>query len=906
MNRELIYSVSEHANTLVIKIQEAERDQFVLTAIKQQRALTLDLLKTLQTSKDSALVAFLIQQESLYLKKTTGRAPDARTPFNLVHVGHQNISELLRFFAMNGRLYFNDKALVVDLFGKTELYYRIDQVNNVTVTNLHVTSGSQEYLLSSCDFIGRGPPHWIIKGMALKIISTDIDWKELQSAVNGTPYPIDEILLNSKEDVNAPKVVIPESFTVIQKEPLPVLILTDRSGAFANLWMDYGDGSSLVSYHDPVIKKRQMIAERGWEKDLLETDFVLKNVGTSHYYCPIDKVAKSLSFLLEIGWQIKDWKDKKVVHHQEATISAEMQEGMIAIKGKVKYDCFHADLTTIVGAFNRRERFVEIAIGHVALLPTNWESMGLDYIIDEGEVVGDTVRIKAHCMNNLTEFFDKQSHMQCDQSLMNLKKRLTDFKEVTLSPPSDQFHGELRPYQQEGVNWLSFLYEFGFHGMLADDMGLGKTIQVLAFLSRIECSSSVLIVVPTSLLFNWMREIKRFLPSAEVIIHHGSDRGTFQGLSPRKSVIMDHLVIILTSYTTLRLDLPFFIQHRYSCLILDEAQAIKNSQTQIFKAVARLNAQFRLSITGTPIENNILELWSHFHFLMPDLLGEEAPFKAELQAGQSDNRFFKRIKKQIRPFLLRRYKEDVALDLPEKIEQIVWVEMTADQRRLYESVLSNARSQLMNKVSADGVGKHRMEILEVIMRLRQICCHPLLVQSGEASEGLLESAKLDALMQDIEIAISEKRKILVYSQFTSMLTLIKKRIYCEGWTYVYLDGSTKDREKVVNQFQEDPSTYLFLISLKAGGVGLNLTAADYVFLYDPWWNTAVENQAINRAHRIGCKQTVIAKRYIVAESIEEKMMKLKTFKSSLADDLFDEEGKSSALTADDLLFLLSD
>ena len=908
--KELIYSLVDNTNILTIKIQEAERSNFLLEPIKDQRLLTRDLLLSLQTPKDVNLISFLIEQETSYLKKTTGLAFDSkRTQLNEIHVTHQKSAELLRLFAMNGKLYFEGKSLSIDLFGKTELYYKVEGASGKPKITAHLSSGTQEYTLSSCDFIGRGPPHWFIKGMSLRVLTTELDWKELQAAREANPYPLDELIFNAKEDIAAPRVVFDgvvfnESFDPIkEREPLPVLILADRSGAFANLWMDYGEETPLVSYHDSMasgkFKKRQLVVESGWEKDLLETDFIRKQVGTTQYYCPLDKVAKSLAFLLELGWELRDWKDRVICSHQEATFSAETSERNICIKGKIKYHQFDADLTTIVGAFNRRERFVEIGPGHVALLPGSWEQFGLDDIAELGEIVGDGIQIKKHHLSSMNDLFDKQPLMKTDGSLQQLRDRLADFEKIGEALPGPDFLGTLRPYQQEGLNWLSFLYDFGFHGMLADDMGLGKTVQVLALLSRINYSSDVLIILPTSLIFNWSREIKRFLPKASVIIHHGGDRSLFSHTKPS---------IILTSYATLRLDLPLFLQREYSCLILDEAQAIKNSQTQTAKAIAQLDAQFRLSITGTPIENNLMELWSHFRFLLPDLLGEEATFRTELQSGQSDSRFLRRIRKQIRPFLLRRRKEEVAGDLPEKIEQVVWVEMDDDQRRLYETVLTGARKNLIEKVSIDGASKHRMEILEVIMRLRQICCHPMLFNSGlfnSGDEGNRESSKLETVIQDIATVVAEGRKVLVYSQFTSMLNLIKERVVRENWKYAYLDGSTRNREEAVTQFQDDPTTSLFLISLKAGGIGLNLTAADYVFLYDPWWNVAVENQAIDRAHRIGRKDTVVAKRYIVAESIEEKMMTLKAAKSQLADGLFDDEGLvNAALTVDDLMFLL--
>jgi SNF2 family DNA or RNA helicase len=469
---------------------------------------------------------------------------------------------------------------------------------------------------------------------------------------------------------------------------------------------------------------------------------------------------------------------------------------------------------------------------------------------------------------------------------------------VATTYPGSQFIGELRPYQQEGVNWLSFLYEYGFHGILADDMGLGKTVQVLAFLSQLQLSQPILIVLPTSLIFNWKKEIERFLPGQPVMVHHGS-------LRPKAFDLRSSGTFILTSYTTLRIDLPLFLSIEYQGVILDEAQVIKNAQTQTAQAVCRLNSQFRLSITGTPVENHLSELWSHFHFLIPELLGEHKEFEAELTAGVADSRYLKKIKRKIKPFILRRRKEEVAKDLPEKIEQIVWVEMAASQRQVYDEFLAGIRGNLLKKVETDGISRHRMEVLEAILRLRQICCHPLLVSAHLAENQAIASSKLDILLQDLETILDEGRKVLVYSQFTSMLALIGKELKNRGWNFAYLDGSTMNREKVVNQFQEDPQVPIFLISLKAGGIGLNLTAADYVLLFDPWWNEAVENQAINRAHRIGRQDTVFAKRYLAQETIEEKIMILKEHKRLLIEDILDDETGNSCLTEQDLTFLLS-
>jgi len=900
--RELIYSIdktrSDQDDALAIKIQEADRDGFALKAVQNQRVLTKSLALSLATPKDANLLPFLIKEENAYIKKTTGNFPDEKkVSYSVVHIAPSSIPEALKLFATTSKLYLNDKQLVIDLYGKATFHYVVDS----KVAEGRVTSGTQEFPIYTCDFIGRGSPHWFIMGISLKYISTDVSWKDLKRAYNKEAFDITELIDDAKEDADAPRVILSDVYAPVQNEPLPVLVLTDRNGAFANLMMDYRNGTPLVDMHLPDTKgsKRSPSSEQAWEKDLLETDFIVKFAGNSRYYCPLDKVAKSIGFLLEIGWTVRDWKGNRVLLQDHIDLQAQTGAKGIFVKGKVHYDTFEANLTDIVGAFNRRERFAEIAPGHVALLPNSWEKSGLDNIIEEGEIVGDALVVKRNSFGMLSGLFESQPKMTMDAPLTELRSKLEGFVGVQSITPGNSFKGTLRPYQQEGLNWLSFLHNFGFSGMLADDMGLGKTVQVLAFISTLSLDQPLLIVVPTSLIFNWKKEIERFLPGYTITIHHGPKRPqSIEVFGPEKHQL------ILTTYTTLRLDFALLSQISYSCLIIDEAQAIKNANTQTSQAITRIQAPFRLSITGTPVENNLQELWSHFHFLIPDLFGDEASFTAEIQAGMSDQRYLKRIKRKIRPFLLRRRKEEVAKDLPEKIEQTVWVEMSEGQRARYEEFLTGVRRNVLSKVSVDGAGKHRMEILEAIMRLRQICCHPLLVIAEGIHESA-ESAKLDALMQDLETAISEGRKVLVYSQFTSMLALIAKHVKTRGWQYVYLDGSTQNREKVVTEFQENPSIPLFLISLKAGGIGLNLTAADYVFLYDPWWNNAVENQAIDRAHRIGRKDTVIAKRYVVAESIEEKMMKLKAAKSSLAAELLDDDSVPTQLSTDDLLFLLS-
>jgi superfamily II DNA or RNA helicase len=895
-------------NELVYTLDSATKEGLIITLGDKNGGKTFSAWKTLASKEsDKQALEALLKEEMAYQKKLTGKTAQIDSLIlHKIHVSTPQSIPILQLIA--SKLYFDKNQLVCDFYGKVDFYYEIVPLpNNKIEVHGRLKSRSSDIPLTECSFIGPGKPHWFVHGISLKVIATDISWKELQLA--RAPRTLEgsqkALFLEEAQDEGIEVVIKDASLQEIQQQndPHPLLILKDRLGAFADLWMDYGNAS--VKYDDPhdiikgdkgeILFKRLRQAEKGWEKDLLETDFIKKTVGNSEYYCPVDKIAKSLTFLLEIGWQIRDWKNARVIRHDTFKLNMEEVGDIIAIRGKVCYGDHEADASAVVGAFNRREHFVQLNGGTVGLLPPKENQFVLQDIADDVEIVGQDLHVKKSHFGTLSTLFHQA---QVSPSLESLKEKWTTFTGIQEVKTSTNFKGELRPYQQIGLNWLSFLDEFGFHGILADEMGLGKTVQVLAMLSCIETTQPHLIVLPTSLLFNWKNEIHRFLPHFSCYVHQGPHRNkSIEELSQHS--------IILTSYTTLRIDFPLFQKIPFYGVILDEAQMIKNAHTQTAQSVYGLTAKLRLCITGTPVENHLNELWSHFHFLIPDLFGSLESFEADVSAAQSDKRYLDRIRRKIAPFILRRRKQEVAKDLPERIDQVMWIEMSEEQREMYDQFLSGLRGGLLKKVEADGMGKHRMEILEAILRLRQICCHPHLVSSLTDEAPLSTNAKFDALCEDLETIVEEGGKVLVYSQFTSMLKIMAKYAKEKGWNYAYLDGSTKDREKVVTAFQEDPSQNLFFISLKAGGVGLNLTAADYVYLYDPWWNNAVEEQAINRAHRIGRHDKVIAKRFVTVESIEEKMMKLKAAKSLVVEELFDSEVTPHNLTVDDLYFLLS-
>jgi len=745
-----------------------------------------------------------------------------------------------------------------------------------------VEIGGIYYPSSSIDFLFEGTPLW---GICKQIIFVLREVKK--SGMLGI-YPGDVLLTGAeKSKFLAYKEHPPDGFPEISwkgtctLQAWPVLVLQDVHGAFANLWMDYGD--RLVDMtEEGSFPGRNYEMERGWERDLLETGYQKKLTGSSHYYCPTDQVGKTMAFLWDLGWKIKDSKGRDIIRLSGKNLELSLQKERVIVRGTLQFDSYQADIKDFVGAFSRRETFVELTSEVVGWLGDK-EFPSLMQDSDECFISKKSF--------GLLQAFTEEPGVHLDEPMRSLYERLQMIQES--SPEEKPFSKELYPYQQRGRDWLIYLANNGFSGLLADEMGLGKTIQTLAFLSCRDFPDPVLVVVPASLLFQWKKEWEELLPSLPLYVHAGRERKNQEFLQECRA--------ILISYTTLRLDQELFQSLRLSLVILDEAQGIKNPGSQLARVIGSLHSSMRLALTGTPVENRIEDLWSIFRFLEPELLGEKKDFQAAYQAAAADERYIVNIRKKLRPFLLRRGKEEIADQLPDKIEQTIFVEMSEEQREFYEQWLRKAKAGVLHKVYEEGGKARRMEILEAILRLRQIAVDPLLVDG----EWQGSSAKKDRVLADLEEMITQGRKVLIYSQFTSMLAILRKEIQKLGWKYVYLDGETKNREEVVSAFQTDPSSQLLLISLKAGGVGLNLTAADYVLLLDPWWNEAVERQAMDRAHRIGRKNPVVARRYITSSSVEEKMMKIKEHKTGLAKGLLEDMQEATAWSFQELCDLLS-
>ena len=483
-------------------------------------------------------------------------------------------------------------------------------------------------------------------------------------------------------------------------------------------------------------------------------------------------------------------------------------------------------------------------------------------------------------------------------------KQISTFSTMDVPALPKGIKAEFREYQTRGFGWLWFLYQYGLNGILADDMGLGKTLQALALLQKAKEKNKKapnLVICPTSVVFNWENEIEKFAPGLSCLKLSGTERNDLFKEIPKYDVV-------ITSYALIRRDIAKLKKYEFRYVILDESQNIKNAESMTAQSVKQLNCRHKLALSGTPIENRLEELWSIFDFLMPGFLFDKNEFNYRYVTPimeREDKTVEKRLKSQIYPFILRRMKRDVAKDLPDKIENVAYCELTPEQKDFYLEVMDSTREELFKSIEEKGIEKSRMSIFSALLRLRQICCHPRLYDK-ENIKGIKQSGKFEQLKVMLEEIIAEKHRVLLFSQFVDMLDIVKEWLTKEGIKHEYLTGSTKDRQEVVERFNSDPTIPIFLISLKAGGTGLNLTGADYVIHYDPWWNPAVEDQATDRAYRIGQTKKVFVYRMITKGTVEEKIQKLKSRKRDLVDSVISVDrniGKS--LTYEDLKDIFS-
>ncbi len=682
---------------------------------------------------------------------------------------------------------------------------------------------------------------------------------------------------------------------------------------------------------------RKVKRDFDWENEI---QYFLKEVGLLEkngcYTLPdLDRIENEKALFLLINWinKHKLQLERKQIQLVQEKLEKKYFTGLqqIDLKSKESSDWFDIHISVSFGEFiipfvklkkhilNDIREF-ELPNGEIAVLPEEWFAR-YKGLIPFAKISGDKLQFEKH------HFLMVQNTLQgTNVSLAALSKKIGFLKKTEYPLPAN-LKVNLRSYQRDGYNWMHQLYENGFGGCLADDMGLGKTLQTLALLLKLKkqrqdviinnpfqkggqldlfaqtmvqqvSQSASLIVLPTSLVHNWANEIQKFTPSLKVYKHVGMQRKKKVDLAK----ILPLYDIILTTYGTIRNDINILRNLEFFYIVLDESQYIKNPASKTYKAILQLRAKYRLVLTGTPIENSLSDLWSQMNFLNTGMLGTLAFFQKNFITPiekLADEKQQEQLQLIIRPFILRRKKDEVAKDLPPLTEQVLFCKMADEQEKMYEEEKSIIRNTILENIEKEGLKKSSLVVLQGLTKLRQLANHPsLLNKSSEESSG-----KFDQILEMLENLVAEKHKVLIFSSFVTHLELVKQHIESKKWRFSMLTGQTTNREKVINDFQDEPKNFIFLISLKAGGVGLNLTKASYVFIIDPWWNPAAENQAVSRAHRIGQDKQVFVYRFITENSIEEKIQLLKERKTSLSDKFINSNNPFKEITKEEILEL---
>ena len=678
------------------------------------------------------------------------------------------------------------------------------------------------------------------------------------------------------------------------------------------------DGGKQLIFEDSETGKSVVIQREGEAEEAVREFFYQLHptfeVSEEHYFhLPVDAVLTRNWFfsafeqLQEEGFEILGLKELKKIAYSPFRPTIQMRASSGAdwfdIQTEVSFGDQQVKLADIRKALMKKQSYVKLGDGSLGMLPEDWLKK-YSSLFKMGKVSKNGIKLSQFQVGLLDEWAEEVNNHEVFQEILERRQKLRTFKKIKNWRLPKGLKATLRNYQKEGYNWLNFLDEFEWGGCLADDMGLGKTVQVLAFLMKVsqkKPKATHLIVVPRSLVFNWAREVEKFAPQLRILAHTGSDR-------LKSSEHFDQYDLIVSTYGLVRSDIEWLRDYAFEYVVLDESQAIKNPTTQAAKAVKLLKCRNRLVMTGTPIENNTFDLYSQMDFLNPGMLGSIESFRTEF-ANPIDKDRNEEVAAQLRsliyPFILSRKKTEVAKELPKKTEIVLYCDMPKAQRKVYDYYKDKFKDLILGKIESEGMSKAGIFILQGLSKLRQICDSPQLL-SEEEGEFTEESAKLEMLMEHLEEIFLAGHKVLIFSFFTGMLDLIRKELTKRKTGYVLLTGQSQKREALVQEFKDDPEKKAFLISLKAGGFGLNLTEASYVFLVDPWWNPAVEQQAIDRTHRIGQEQQVFAYKMICKDSIEEKILAIQEKKLAVSKDIIHtESGFIKKLSPDDIKGLFS-
>ncbi len=788
----------------------------------------------------------------------------------------------------------------------------------------------------SMELLTHQPPLWALVGDAVFEISSPVSAETLLSWIQSPRVQVPredeaEFLERYFPTLARQFPVEGDSITwqEVQADPVPRLYLADENGELlVHLRFGYDRAEVVYDSRLPALSlqhqstdawtmmrvHRQPAREEQFYQSLASAHFGLKHspaVYPSQIFRlrakvhPIDFLMRHVPRLIEAGFEIYGEEKLKTarVNRSQPTLSLNVTSGIdwFDLQAVVKFGEVEAAINEVRRALRKKERYVKLADGTIGEIPDEWVQR-YRHLFGLAEQTGDGMRLSNHHLTLVDQLLAEADRVQADEEFRQRRSRLLDFKGIQNRELPAGFAGELRPYQKAGFDWLHFLHDYDFGGCLADDMGLGKTIETLVFLQSLKernhSQAASLLVVPRSLLVNWQREAARFTPALR--LHEYFGQGRSNDLFDFKD-----FDLVLTTYGVMLRDVEWLRKYKFHYVILDESQAIKNPLAKTAKAARLLHCDHRLALTGTPVENTTFELWSQFAFLNPGLLGNLEYFKSEFGSPiekQGDEQSSDFLRKLVYPFILRRTKAQVAPELPPRTERVVYADMEPAQRKFYEKTREYYRALLLGAIESEGMNNVRFKVLEGLLRLRQICNHPRLVKDDFRGD----SAKFELLVETLETLQAEGHKALVFSQFVQMLTILREALDVRKLPYVYLDGRTQKRQERVDTFQNDASIPFFLISLKAGGVGLNLTAADYVIHIDPWWNPAVEMQATDRTHRIGQEKPVFVYKLITRDSVEEKILRLQEKKKVLVEQLITTESSFfKSLTAEDVKVLFS-
>ena len=706
------------------------------------------------------------------------------------------------------------------------------------------------------------------------------------------------------------------------KPQLQILLKEDRDYLlfepiynYNNILVTVAEGPSVIQHQDDkiVILERDLAQERNLMSvvEQLHSGFIRPNEGNvlalkgaevlkNNWFFLFIDLLKEKQIPLFGSENLKQFKFNTAKPSTKMYISSNTD--WFDAKVEISFGEQKVTVQDIKNMLANKQQYVPLKDGSLGVLPEKWlNKYALLFKVGEGSQ--QNLKLSKYHFSILDDLYEQRDEEELIFQLEGKYEKIREKYSIANVPPPEHLSPILRPYQVSGFQWLNYLHDVQWGGILADDMGLGKTIQTLSFLQHLKEKNGTLIalvVCPTTLLFNWQNELKKFTPSLTYRIHHGGTR-------TKNQLFKEPVEVIITTYGTLRSDIKMFSEVKFDYVILDESQAIKNPTSKVTKAACLLQATNKLCLSGTPLQNNTFDIYAQMNFLNPGMLGTVEYFKHNfsMPIDKFDEKEQKEhLRKFVFPFILRRTKEQVAKDLPEKQEMVLYCEMGTAQRKIYEAYRNDYRDKLIGMVEEKGIQKSQLSILQGLMKLRQICDSPAIIKDESYPN---ESVKLAELTREIAENIGD-HKALVFSQFLGMLGLIKEELTKLGIDYEYFDGGStiQEREKAIERFQNDANCRVFLISLKAGGVGLNLTAADYVYIVDPWWNPAVEQQAIDRTHRIGQTKNIFAYRMICNDTVEDKILKLQDRKRSLAKELIsDEEGFVKSLTKDDIAYLFS-